>query len=134
MQKTILLVEDNLHDLELTLIALERCNLPYAVEVARDGEEALHYLLRQGKYAHRGSGNPSLILLDLKMPKIDGVELLKFVRSTPSLVDIPVVILSAYNLEADLRRAQSLSIADYIVKPIQWQGFSGILCKTLSMV
>jgi CheY-like chemotaxis protein len=70
-------------------------------------------------------------LLDLKLPKIHGIELLKFVRSTPSLVNIPVVILSASNLETDLRRAQSLGIADYIVKSTQWRGLGDILCKAL---
>lgn len=132
MNQTILLAEDNPHDLELTLIALERCEFAHQVIVARDGEEALDYLFSKGPHAGRASGNPALILLDLKLPKIDGIEVLKTIRFTPFLVDIPVVVLSASNLEADLRRTQSLGISSYLVKPLQWQGFKETLCKTLS--
>lgn len=133
MNETILLVEDNPHDLELTLIALDRCKLANRVVVARDGAEALDYLLAKGQYAGRPPGNPALILLDLKLPKIDGVEVLKTIRFTPFLVDVPVVILSASNLEADLNRTQSFGISSYLVKPMEWTNFSQVLCQSLPL-
>lgn len=132
MTESILLAEDNPHDLELTLIALERCGFAQRVVVARDGAEALDYLLSKGPHEGRSPGNPALILLDLKLPKIDGIEVLKTIRFTPFLVDIPVIVLSASSLDADLRRTQSLGIASYLVKPVEWQGFQETLCKVLS--
>lgn len=132
MTSSILLAEDNPHDLELTLIALERCKFAHQVIVARDGAEALDYLFSRGPHAQRAPGNPALMLLDLKLPKVSGIEVLKTIRFTPFLVHIPVIVLSASNLEADLRRTQSLGIASYLVKPVEWQGFAEILCKTVS--
>lgn len=133
MTPPILLVEDNPHDLELTLTALARCRLDYPVVTVRDGEEALHYLFLKEQFADRPIGNPAFILLDLKLPKIDGVEVLKTIRSTPSLVEIPVFILSASNLEADLNRTESLGISSYLVKPMEWRNFSQTLCQVLSL-
>lgn len=132
MTTPILLVEDDLHDAELTLTALERCQLDYPVITLRDGEEALHYLFRKEQFSDRPHGNPAFILLDLKLPKIDGVEVLKAIRSTPALVEIPVFILSASNMEADLNRTESLGISSYLVKPMEWRNFSRALCQVLS--
>ena len=95
MLKPILLVEDNRHDLELTLIALERSQLANDVVVMRDGAEALSYLQRTGAYADRADGNPAVLLLDLKLPKVDGLEVLKTVRETTELRRIPVVMLTS---------------------------------------
>ncbi|GBC58888.1 response regulator receiver protein [Stutzerimonas stutzeri] len=95
MLKPILLVEDNPHDLELTLIALERSQLANDVVVMRDGAEALSYLQRTGAYADRADGNPAVLLLDLKLPKVDGLEVLKTVRETTELRSIPVVMLTS---------------------------------------
>jgi len=101
MLKPILLVEDNPHDLELTLIALERSQLANEVVIMRDGAEALNYLLRTGAYAERADGNPAVLLLDLKLPKVDGLEVLKTVRETAELRSIPVVMLTSSREEPD---------------------------------
>lgn len=132
MRETILLVEDNTNDLELSLIALEQCKLPHEIVVVHDGEEALHYLTGEGKYADQKINSPSLILLDLKLPKIDGSEVLQKIRFTPSLAHIPVIILSSSSLEADIQKTNALGIGAYLVKPIEWKGFSDALCKVLS--
>jgi CheY-like chemotaxis protein len=132
MRETILLVEDNTNDLELALIALEQCKLPHEIVVAHDGEDALHYLKGEGKHADRKVELPTLILLDLKLPKIDGREVLARIRATPSLNQIPVIILSSSSLETDMRYTKALGITDYLVKPIEWKGFSDALCKALS--
>ncbi len=132
MRADILIVEDNSHDLEFTLAALEQCRPGYNVIVTRDGEEALDYLLSRKRFANRMPGNPTLILLDLKLPKIDGVEVLKIIRFTPALVDIPVIILSTSNEDVDLRRTRTLGIADYLVKPMSYHEFERSLCKAVS--
>lgn len=95
MLKPILLVEDNPRDLELTLLALERSQLANEVIVLRDGADALDYLLRRNAYADRDDGNPAVLLLDLKLPKVDGLEVLKEVRATPELRSIPTVMLTS---------------------------------------
>ncbi|PKM00461.1 MAG: two-component system response regulator, partial [Gammaproteobacteria bacterium HGW-Gammaproteobacteria-7] len=108
MLKPILLVEDNPHDLELTLIALERSQLANEVVIMRDGAEALSYLQRTGAYAERVDGNPAVLLLDLKLPKVDGLEVLKTVRETAELRSIPVVMLTSSREEPDLLKAYEL--------------------------
>ncbi|MGB8973899.1 MAG: response regulator, partial [Pseudomonas capeferrum] len=108
MLKPILLVEDNPRDLELTLLALERSQLANEVIVLRDGADALDYLLRRNAYAARDDGNPAVLLLDLKLPKVDGLEVLKEVRSTPDLRSIPTVMLTSSREEPDLLRAYEL--------------------------
>lgn len=94
MLQTILLVEDNPKDLEFALIAIENCDFPHNVVIARDGQEALDYLHSNSETDPYSCGNPALILLDIKLPKIDGIEVLKEIRFTPALASIPVVILS----------------------------------------
>lgn len=123
MLKPILLVEDSPNDLELTLIALERSQLANDVVVARDGAEALDYLFRKGEHEERRQGNPAVILLDLKLPKIDGLEVLKTVRENPELKSVPVVMLTSSNEESDLIRAYDLGVNAYVVKPVIFQDF-----------
>ena len=123
MLKPILLVEDNPKDLELTLIALEKSQLANDVIVVRDGAEALDYLQCQGSYATRSTGNPAVMLLDLKLPKVDGLEVLRFVRQTSSLKSIPVVMLTSSKEEQDLLRSYELGVNAYVVKPVEFNEF-----------
>lgn len=123
MLKPILLVEDNLHDLELTLVALERSQLANEVIVLRDGAEALDYLHRRGDYQGRDEGNPAVMLLDLKLPRVDGLEVLKVVRETAALRSIPVVMLTSSREEPDLNRAYELGVNAYVVKPVEFKEF-----------
>lgn len=123
MLKPILLVEDNPRDLDLSLRALERTNLANEVIVARDGEEAWHYLSRQGQYAERPKGNPAVVLLDLKLPKIDGVELLERIREHPEMDQLPVVMLTASREQTDVARSYALGVNAYVVKPLGFAEF-----------
>lgn len=123
MLKPILLVEDNPRDLELTLLALERSQLANDVIVLRDGADALDYLFQRGAYANRDGGNPSLLLLDLKLPKVDGLEVLKEVRNTPELRSVPTVMLTSSREEPDLLRAYELGVNAYVVKPVEFKEF-----------
>jgi CheY-like chemotaxis protein len=121
--KRILLVEDNSKDVELTLAALEEYHLANEVVVTHDGEEALNYLFRQGEFANRPPGNPAVILLDLKMPRIDGLEVLEKLKSNPEMKVIPVVMVTSSREEADLLRSYHLGVNAYVVKPVDFQGF-----------
>ena len=123
MLKPILLVEDNPHDLELTLIALAKSQLANEVVVVRDGAEALDYLHRRGEFAARVVGNPAVILLDLKLPKVDGLEVLKEIRSTDALRPIPVVMLTSSKEEQDVVRSYELGVNAYVVKPVDFAEF-----------
>jgi CheY-like chemotaxis protein len=123
MLKPILLVEDNPHDLELTLIALEKSQLANEVIITRDGAEALDYLLCKGEHDQRQAGNPAVVLLDLKLPKVDGLEVLKEVRSTKGLSSIPVVMLTSSKEEQDLLRSYELGVNAYVVKPVDFNEF-----------
>ena len=123
MLKPILLVEDNPNDLELTLVALERSQLANEVIVLRDGAEALDYLLRRNLHKDRIAGNPAVMLLDLKLPKVDGLEVLKVIRETEELRSIPVVMLTSSREEPDLNRAYSLGVNAYVVKPVEFKEF-----------
>lgn len=123
MLRPILLVEDNPNDVELTLIALEKTRLANPVVSLRDGEEALLYLRRDGPWASRAEENPAVILLDKKLPKIDGHELLKIVRSDEKLKRIPVVMLTSSREETDLLRSYDLGVNAYVVKPVAFDDF-----------
>lgn len=123
MLKPILLVEDNPHDLELTLIALSKSQLANEVVVARDGAEALDYLHRRGEFADRQQGSPAVILLDLKLPKVDGLEVLKEIRSTEGLKPVPVVMLTSSKEEQDVVRSYALGVNAYVVKPVDFNEF-----------
>jgi CheY-like chemotaxis protein len=123
MLKPIVLVEDNPNDLELTLVALERSQLANEVIVLRDGAEALDYLIRRNAYAERKAGNPAVLLLDLKLPKVDGLEVLKVIRESEDLRSMPVVMLTSSREEPDLQRAYALGVNAYVVKPVEFKEF-----------
>ncbi len=123
MLKPILLVEDDARDLELTLVALERTQLANEVIVVRDGAEALDYLNREGSHADRPEGNPAVVLLDLKLPKVNGLEVLKAVRATEKLRSLPVVMLTSSHEESDLLRSYALGVNAYVVKPVEFKQF-----------
>jgi CheY-like chemotaxis protein len=123
MLKPILLVEDNPSDLELTLVALGKSQLANEVIVARDGQEAIDYLRCEGEWSDRNPGNPAVILLDLKLPKIDGLEVLETIRSTEALKAIPVVMLTSSREEPDLVRSYALGANAYVVKPVEFNEF-----------
>ena len=119
----ILMVEDDPKDVELTMTALEGYNLANEVIVTRDGEEALDYLYRRGKYTTRSSDHPAVILLDLKLPKIDGLEVLRQVKSDDNLKMIPVVVLTSSHEEKDLVSSYRLGVNAYVVKPVDFHEF-----------
>jgi DNA-binding response OmpR family regulator len=119
----ILLVEDDPKDVELTLTALEEYNLANEVIVARDGEEALEYLYSRGKFKTRSSGNPAVVLLDLKLPKVDGLEVLKQVKSEENLRMIPIVVLTSSKEEKDMVASYKLGVSAYVVKPVDFHEF-----------
>jgi CheY-like chemotaxis protein len=123
MLKPILLVEDNPNDLELTLIALERTHLANEVVVVRDGAEALDYLFARGQHEGRANGNPAVVLLDLKLPKIDGLEVLREIRSDGRLKATPVVMLTSSKEETDLLRSYELGANAFVVKPVEFTHF-----------
>ena len=123
MLKPILLVEDNLNDLDLVLRALAKTQLANDVVTVRDGEEALDYLRCQGRFADRPQGNPAVVLLDLKLPKLDGIEVLQAIRADKDLHAIPVVMLTSSNEETDLARSYSLGVNAYVVKPVRFKDF-----------
>lgn len=120
----ILLVEDDPHDVELTLLALGENRLTNDVAVAHDGEEALDYLYRRGVYESRKAGNPAVVLLDLKLPKVDGLEVLERIKAEPNLKTIPVVMLTSSREEQDLIRSYDSGANAYVVKPVSFQGFT----------
>jgi CheY-like chemotaxis protein len=119
----ILLAEDSSQDVELTLNALAENNITNSVDVARDGAEALDYLYKRGKFEGRQSGNPVLVLLDLKMPRMDGLEVLRAVKADPRLRTIPVVVLTSSREEQDVVRSYELGVNAYVVKPVEFDQF-----------
>jgi CheY-like chemotaxis protein len=121
--KRIVLAEDNPHDVELTLTALRENHVVNEIVVVRDGAETLDYLYRRNNYTDRPGGNPALVLLDLKMPRVDGIEVLKQVKSDPALRSIPVVILTSSREEQDLVRTYNLGVNAYVVKPVDFHEF-----------
>jgi len=121
--KRILLAEDNANDVELTLLALAQYNLANEVIVTRDGAEALDFLYRRGSFQMREEGNPAVILLDLKMPKVDGLEVLRQAKSDPNLKLIPVVLLTSSREERDVVKSYELGVNAYVVKPVDFHEF-----------
>ncbi|HJW08682.1 MAG TPA: response regulator [Holophagaceae bacterium] len=130
--KRILLVEDNPNDVELAQAAFEAANLANEVVVTRDGAEALDYLFRRGAFANRLPGHPAVVLLDLKLPKVDGIEVLTAVRAEPSMKSLPVVMLTSSREEPDLKRCYALGVNAYVVKPVSFQDFIAV-GKTLGV-
>ena len=121
--KDVLLAEDNANDVELTLTALQKHNLANRVTVVRDGAAALDYLYREGEFAQREAGNPAAILLDLKMPKVDGLEVLRRVKTDARLRTIPIIILTSSREDRDLVEGYRLGVNAYVVKPVHFDEF-----------
>jgi CheY-like chemotaxis protein len=121
--KNILLAEDDPHDVELTLAALEEHNLANKVLVVRDGEEALDYLYRRGKFKTRAGNNPIVMLLDLKMPKVNGLEVLKIIKADKQLKTIPIVVLTSSRETPDLTECYKHGVNAYVVKPVDFSEF-----------
>jgi CheY-like chemotaxis protein len=119
----ILIVEDDPRDVELTLTALEDYNLANEVVVTRDGEEALDYLYSRGSFRTRMNGNPAVVLLDLKLPKVDGLEVLEQMKSDQKLKMIPVVVLTSSRQERDLVASYKYGVNAYVVKPVDFHEF-----------
>jgi CheY-like chemotaxis protein len=121
--RTILLAEDNANDVELTLAALRQNRLLNEVVVVRDGAEALDYLYRRNSHESRAGGTPVVMLLDLKMPKVDGLEVLRQVKSDPGLRAMPIVVLTSSREEQDVVRSYNLGVNAYVVKPVEFHDF-----------
>jgi CheY-like chemotaxis protein len=125
--KRILLVEDDARDVELTLAALAEISIANKIDVVRDGAEALDYIFKQGSYKNRESDNPVVVLLDLKMPKVDGLEVLKQVRKDDKLRNIPIVVLTSSKMESDLIKSYELGVNAYVVKPMEFESFTAAI-------
>jgi CheY-like chemotaxis protein len=123
--RRILIAEDNANDLELTMAALEENHIANEIVAVRDGAEAIDYLEARGRFAGRGSSNPALVLLDLKMPKVDGLEVLRHIKNDPRFRAIPVVMLTSSREEQDLVRSYDLGVNAYVVKPVDFGEFMG---------
>jgi CheY-like chemotaxis protein len=121
--RRVLLAEDNPKDVELTLAALDEHRLANDVVVVRDGAEAWEYLTRAGQYSARAAGLPAVVLLDLKMPKVDGLEVLRRMKADPTLCTIPVVMLTSSREEKDLVESYRLGVNAYVVKPVEFSAF-----------
>ena len=119
----ILIVEDDPNDVELTLTALADYNLANEVVVTRDGQQALDYLYCRGEFSARVTGNPAVMLLDLKLPKVGGLEVLQQIKSDERLKMIPVVVLTSSNEEKDMMRSYKLGVNAYVVKPVDFHEF-----------
>jgi CheY-like chemotaxis protein len=121
--KRILLAEDNQNDVELTLAALHEYHLSNEVEVVSDGADALDYIYHRARFSDRASGLPCVIMLDLKMPRVDGLEVLKKIKSDPQLRHIPVVMLTSSREEKDLVSSYDLGVNAFVVKPVDFDKF-----------
>ena len=121
--KRILFAEDSANDAELTLTALKSGGLANEIVWVRDGALALDYLERREAFENRDGGNPALVLLDLKMPKVTGLEVLRHIKSNPALKTIPVVVLTSSREEQDLMRSYEIGVNAYVVKPVDFQAF-----------
>lgn len=121
--KTILLAEDNQNDAELTLAAMAELNLANAIVTVKDGVEVMQFLHCSGQFAHRVKGNPAVILMDIKMPRMDGIEALRLIKNDPALKFIPVVMLTSSREEPDLKKCYELGTNAYVVKPVDFKEF-----------
>jgi two-component system response regulator len=124
-QVEVLLVEDNIHDAEMTIRSLKKVNLANNLVHVKDGEEALEFIFGQGKFASRDLVNaPKVILLDIKMPKVDGIEVLRRIKADESTRCIPVVIMTSSKEELDIISSYELGVNSYVVKPVDFEGFA----------
>jgi two-component system response regulator len=121
--RQILLVEDSENDIELTIASLGKY-VANRVDVARDGAEALDYLFRRGAFAGRTTGAPVLVMLDLKMPKVDGLEVLRTIKADPVLRQVPVVVLTSSREQSDVVQSYQLGVNAYVVKPVEFDTFA----------
>lgn len=121
--RQIMLVEDSLNDIELTLAALDEHHVANKIVVARDGAEALDYLYSRGAFAGRGGGLPAVVLLDIKMPRLTGLDVLRQMKGDPLLKHVPVVMLTSSREEPDLATSYALGVNAYVVKPVDYQQF-----------
>ena len=129
-QLEILLVEDNPEDAEMTMRALRKRNLANQLHWVKDGEEALDYLFCRGQYAGRDPARPpKLVLLDIKMPKVDGIEVLRQVKGSAALKSVPVVVMTSSNEERDVVESYRLGVNSYIVKPVAFEAFLDTVSK-----
>jgi two-component system response regulator len=124
-QVEVLLVEDNMHDAEMTIRALRKVNLANNLVHVKDGEEALDFIFAQGKYqAREAASPPKVVLLDIKMPKVDGIEVLRRIKGQDSSKTIPVVIMTSSKEEQDIINSYELGVNSYVVKPVDFEGFA----------
>lgn len=123
-QVEVLLVEDSVHDAEMTLRTLKRRGIANSVEWVKDGVEALDYLYCRGRFAERPNGHPKLVLLDLKMPRMDGLQVLEALKSDPDTKVIPVVMMTSSREEGDLLASYGLGVNSFIVKPVDFDEFA----------
>jgi CheY-like chemotaxis protein len=128
--RRILMADDDLRDVELTLEALNDNNIANMIDVVNDGAEALDYLYRRGNYDGRKTGNPAVMLLDLKMPRLNGIDVLRAIKSDPALKTIPIVVLTSSKEESDLKECYELGVNAYVVKPVEFGDFM-VAIKTL---
>lgn len=119
----ILYAEDSSDDIELTLTAFQESNLANPIDVVRDGEEALDYLFYRGKYINRERSNPAFVLLDIKMPKVDGIEVLRAIRNSVEYKNLPVVMLTSSQMETDVIKSYEIGANGFVVKPIEFNQF-----------
>ncbi|MFZ1539382.1 MAG: response regulator [Chromatiaceae bacterium] len=125
----ILLVEDNPSDAELALRSLKKHNLANRVFWAKDGEEALDYLFHRGAFSDSANSLPRVVLLDLRLPKVDGIEVLKQIRATPETCEIPVVVLTSSKEERDVMDTYKLGVNSFVAKPVAFDEFAGVVAQ-----
>ena len=128
-QTEVLLVEDSAADAEMTLRALRRNNLANRVYWVKDGEQALQFMFRSGSFAERDAATPKLVMLDIKMPKVDGIEVLRRLKANDETRTVPVVVMTSSNEERDVVESYRLGVNSYIVKPVQFEAFLETVAK-----
>ena len=128
-ERYILLVEDNALDAELTISGLKEGNLANQITWVKDGQQALDYLFREGDYSDRANMPPRLVLLDLKMPKVDGIDVLRLIKSDPRTRSIPVVVMTSSEEESDIAKSYELGVNSYVVKPLNFTMLADVTRK-----
>ncbi len=125
----ILYAEDNENDIELTLAAISECHLENRVDIVRDGQEVMDYLQYRGKYQNRPVERPVVVFLDIKMPRMDGIQTLQAIKADESLKTIPVVMLTSSSMESDMVESYNLGVNAYVVKPVDFTEFIEVVKK-----